>query len=758
FPRVEVGPDNPLRVEKDSQATLQCAVDAKPKVTAVRWTRNNRYISSSHNHIIHRVSIQDAGRYTCSADNGLGKIGEKDIVLDVLYGPMVNLEAKTKEAEEGESVFIKCNVTANPNPVTVEWVKEGKPDFSHVTAENSGTYVCRAVNLINPSSLPQRPTEKIGNASIALLIRHKPGRARVMPDKPVATEGSAVTLTCTATPPGWPAPQYRWFRIGSDGQTTILATGTKYTINNANLGTEGVYNCQATNELGPGEMASVELEVHQPPSFKYKLKPLETKRVGEPNFSVACSAKGKPRPMVKWLKDDEELTADANMYEVKTDYAEGGNGAVNVQTVLKFSGKARPNGNELLPSDRGVYACVFENEVKSKVAYDLGETAEVVCKVQAYPKPEFKWFFSNNMSPLHSSSEGHYVVHTTSDDNDIYTSILRISNIKKQDYGEYNCQIVNSRGKIETKIRLQSKGPPEKPTKLVALHTGPNFVTLGWELGFNGGIANTKYFVQYKKVTSDNDVIVEGCGTIFKPTEWTEVDCHQNVPCNITHLEQHQSYLFKVPARQAKKSAPEPGWTASLCPNELLTIELPILCLSTFLPLVCLSSPLWKLSVSGLVPTYKEKNLDQITSRGYQRSLVDEPIGVNDEENPRVRVKLCLQTHPEHCGEFIEAEMGYAHIREASALTTPTLIAIVVSCIVFLLFVGLLLVFCRCKRNQSKKSQQAKDYEMDSVRPTIVPQQNQAPPPYYPSTGMENKALEHSLDLALAMEDQKSVV
>lgn len=115
---------------------------------------------------------------------------------------------------------------------------------------------------------------------------------------------------------------------------------------------------------GPGEIASVELEVHQPPSFKYKLKPLETKRVGEPNFSVACSAKGKPRPIVKWLKDDEELTADTNMYEVKTEYSETSNGAINVQSVLKFSGKARPNSNELLPSDRGVYTCSFENEVK----------------------------------------------------------------------------------------------------------------------------------------------------------------------------------------------------------------------------------------------------------------------------------------------------------------------------------------------------------------------------------------------------------
>lgn len=80
------------------------------------------------------------------------------------------------------------------------------------------------------------------------------------------------------------------------------------------------------------------------------------------------------------------------------------------------------------------------------------------------------------------------------------------------------------------------------------------------------------------------------------------------------------------------------------------------------------------------------------------------------------------------------------------------------SCIVFMLFVGLILMFCKCKRKQNKKSVQAKDYEMDSVRPSIVAQQNQAPPPYYPASGLENKALEHSMDLALAMEDQKNSV
>lgn len=73
----------------------------------VRWTRNNHFISSSLVHTIHRVSVQDGGKYTCSADNGLGKTGEQELILDILYPPTVVIETKTREAEEGETVNIR---------------------------------------------------------------------------------------------------------------------------------------------------------------------------------------------------------------------------------------------------------------------------------------------------------------------------------------------------------------------------------------------------------------------------------------------------------------------------------------------------------------------------------------------------------------------------------------------------------------------------------------------------------------------------
>lgn len=57
--------------------------------------------------------------------------------------------------------------------------------------------------------------------------------------------------------------------------------------------------------------------------------------------------------------------------------------------------------------------------------------------------------------------------------------------------------------------------------------------------------------------------------------------------------------------------------------------------------------------------------------------------------------------------------VGPSKIKEASALATPTLVAIIVSCVVFVLFIGLLFVYCRCRRVQGKKAS-GKDYEMET--------------------------------------------
>lgn len=57
--------------------------------------------------------------------------------------------------------------------------------------------------------------------------------------------------------------------------------------------------------------------------------------------------------------------------------------------------------------------------------------------------------------------------------------------------------------------------------------------------------------------------------------------------------------------------------------------------------------------------------------------------------------------------------VGANFVKEQQAIATPTLIALVISCAVFILFLALLFVFCRCKRKTVKKTT-GKEYEMDS--------------------------------------------
>lgn len=694
-------------------------MDAKPRVTNVRWTHNGHFISNQIAHNIARVSIQDAGVYVCSADNGLGKIGEAELTLDVLSAPVVVIESKTREAEEGETIHMGCTVTANPKPVTVEWLKVGNPSFrsqgetlvlSSIRADHAGTYMCRAVNVM--MSYGENRVERSGNATVALLIRHRPGQAIISPGKPIVHVGSGLTLTCAANPPGWPVPQYRWYRDISSNDLSnqpVLAQGSQYVIPRVHFGSEGSYHCVAINEMGTGVIANIILEVHQPPQFLAKLQQHMTRQVGDSDFSVTCSAKGKPKPTIHWLKDGREISTDLSMYDVRTNPIEGINGMVTVQSVLRFAGKARQKSNELISADRGLYSCLFENEVSTvnssmqlriehapivlhrynKVAYDLRETAEVYCKVQAYPKPEFNWQFGKSSSSIPSSSEGHYEIVTSVENNDIYTSVLRIRQIAIQDYGEYVCRIGNSLDTVRANIQLQPKGSPEKPENLDSNEVGPNYVQLRWDSGFDGGIKNTKFFVSYRRVPlPQSDPAVDGCGAnLVSNTDWMEFDCQQHNPCMVKHLEQHQSYLFKVKAANAKGASknsneiivttkvdqvPSPLQVSFDPFSRSLGVDVDATCLSLIViaeSMINENTPSagWQIvetfpiHASGSRQTHKETVIEHlvVARRSSVRSMSipdDEFASMEDDLNPRVRVKLCLNENHELCGEYTEAE------------------------------------------------------------------------------------------------------
>lgn len=700
FPRVSVGPAEPLKVEDNGRAVLKCNVDSKPVVGSVRWMRGKSFIATAFEHVIPRVTLQDAGKYTCEADNGLGHSGEASLHLDVLYPPSVAIEGDTiRVAEVEDTVTVHCNISANPQPSVIEWSREGRPEFRQsgsilrlirVTADYAGNYTCRALNTIQPSGGERKNYS--ASARVNIRIRHKPGPARVTPDSPVAVEGSKVILTCMANPAGYPEPRYQWWMEGEDGVLPLDASGSKFEISSVHLGSDGTYKCHAMNEIGTGETATIKLTVHQQPKIVNKLQPHATRKVGESRFEVNCIAQGKPSPSVSWLKDGEELFADESLYRVVTETIKGTNNVITVNSTLSFLGGNRPQGDKIVAADRGKYTCVFVNDVKrvesqmslkiehapiilhkhNKVAYNLRENAEVTCKVQAWPKPEFHWGFDSNSAPLQGSSgDGHYEIESTSEEDDIYTSVLKITNIKQSDYGDYSCRAGNAQGSITSVITLQPKGAPEKPTDLTIVEIGPTNVMLQWEIGFDGGLEITKYFVHYRRISVEADRVALDCAPPrSSPGQWSEKDCYRHNPCNITDLEQHQNYTFKVIAYNTKNHSDYSDektfstTVAKIPAPQRVSYDPEIGTLVIYVGPTCLALvALIEKSEGGLNGPWRSVNEWHVQAFGSAPNRIEDILVDREPSNaePRLRVRLCLESDKsrQKCGDWAEAQSKY---------------------------------------------------------------------------------------------------
>ncbi|XP_053612701.1 hemicentin-1 [Plodia interpunctella] len=796
YPRVTVVPENELRVGINATATLECHVDSKPTVNSVTWYKDGKFVSDVFVHTITGITKQDAGKYTCSADNGLGRPGEKAVVLDVLFPPTVTVKSKTYEAEEGGNIEVICEVLSNPKPSTVEWTKENEPDFrqygnilllNRVNADTAGTYTCRATNVMSMSDGKRQ--ERSSSASVVVLVRHKPGRAIISPAEPKALEGTPLILTCSAEPPGWPTPQYRWFHnTDSFGNPIVLGTSNQHKIDSVQLKDEGSYSCQASNELGHAEEASVMLEVLQPPRFQAKLQTHMNKIAGEENFAISCTAIAKPRLDVIWLKDMKQIDPDLNLYEIKNEVSEGAKSVFTVQSTLRFVGTARPKGDDLIPADHGRYTCEFTNgiqpinatmhlriehepilvQTQDRVAFDLAEVAKISCRVNSYPKPEFQWFYGTSSAPLQSTSEGHHQIDVSSDENESYLTVLKIHGVKSRDYGDYYCQVKNTLGMIRPKIRLQPKSAPETPQKLVSDDAGPSYVTLKWEAGFNGGLPSTKYFVRYRRIPRKSDGQAgDHCSSKPSDFDWMEFDCGRQNPCNVTQLTSNNHYIFLVKALNPKGQSnysnevtvttkvdtiAPPGQVTYDPSSKQLVFSVSGTCLS----LVGVAEGLtnsWQ--VIDTVPIQLSGGMSSVVEAALEPPAPARRGAALDDLNPRVRLKLCLRVNPEVCSEYTEAEIGQSYIKQTSGFLGPAAMIPLVCVIVIAIGLIVIVVTWRCRKMTDKNRESpSKDYEMNVMGSPMSP--NQAPPPYYQSTGMENKALEHSMDLAL--EDSKNAV
>lgn len=350
----------------------------------------------------------------------------------------------------------------------------------------------------------------------------------------------------------------------------ILSSSSELVFKTIHVRQEGKYVCSAENELGTPGPSSVELIVNESPSITFQMQPTIIKKQGESGFSLTCRARGKPAPKVSWSHNQQLISSEptfnqydeplVSMYRIET--TAKNDSSNTVESILHFESPARKNNDELVAHDHGRYSCIFDNGLTeqpvkgetfvkvehapilkhehNRVAFDLGEHAALQCKMSCFPKCNFEWYLDNRIIERSNGFQPKYNISIAEIGDDIWMSTLFVANVKKSDYGDYQCRSFNKLDDDQkTIIKLVEKSAPETPSHLQIIEIQSDYVVLSWQPGFNGGFYNTEYILSYSNEDS-----------MF--SKWRNETCRTMNPCKLTNLHSRKIYQFKVMANNPK--------------------------------------------------------------------------------------------------------------------------------------------------------------------------------------------------------------
>ncbi|XP_055312751.1 neural cell adhesion molecule 1-like [Sitodiplosis mosellana] len=168
-PKIDyVAPSTRVDVPKGASIKLECRASGNP-LPKVYWTRKNNVLPNgepnSTNNILEMMHADrhTVGHYRCTADNRVGQPDGRDIFVNVLYAPEIEVERPFVHTGVGHEAQLICVVHAEPQAHVI-WYKEttqiGTTEqlsqqsrgnrhtltIRNVTYNDLGNYTCQASN------------------------------------------------------------------------------------------------------------------------------------------------------------------------------------------------------------------------------------------------------------------------------------------------------------------------------------------------------------------------------------------------------------------------------------------------------------------------------------------------------------------------------------------------------------------------------------------------------------------------------------
>ncbi|XP_043285257.1 fasciclin-2 isoform X2 [Venturia canescens] len=212
----------------------------------------------------------------------------------------------------------------------------------------------------------------------------------------------------------------------------------------------GKYTCVATYANTETLEQSVTIEAID--SIKWIDAPEDQYPILGKDFKIKCHVSAKPSPTVDWLHDGKRIET-GDHYVIETH-------ALTIKKVVE--------------SDEGIYTCralviptgevqerairveVLEEpkieETHSEIEIVEGKTETITCKASGKPPPKYTWVKYLTREDL--STTDRFGV-----DKDL--GLLTITNVNREDGGEYQCTANNTAGQAQTIIKVSVIGKPK---------------------------------------------------------------------------------------------------------------------------------------------------------------------------------------------------------------------------------------------------------------------------------------------------------
>lgn len=268
-------------------------------------------------------------------------------------------EATPVEVTEGDVAKLTCKVSGNPRPI-VTWLQDGEPVetdnrvvseidgnvyslcFRSTVLDDEGEYQCKAQNDCGSSVCI---LELLINEIDVSEPQAKPEFLEKMVDLDVF-EGDSPTFSVRVK--GNPQPKVEWLssvkEITTGGRFVVESTDDShsFTINDCELKDKGRYKCVASNVEGKA-VCSASLTVKErliAPEFQEPACDVQLEIDEGSEETLQAEVIGKPKPSVKWYKDDKPISRTSSKYKT---------GVQGNKHELVISGAK--------PDDSGTYQC-----------------------------------------------------------------------------------------------------------------------------------------------------------------------------------------------------------------------------------------------------------------------------------------------------------------------------------------------------------------------------------------------------------------